>query len=111
MRCAPEPLRRSPAIQPDDLAPRAACATIARVKIRLLAFATAAQALGAAAAERDVPEGSTVATLRDALAAESAALAICLARSAVAVDGALAAPETPLAAGCEVALLPPVSGG
>lgn len=100
-----------PGILPDDPARGAACATIVRVKIRLLAFATAAQALGAAESEREVPEGATVATLRDALAAESPALAACLARSAVAVDGALAAPETPLAAGSEVALLPPVSGG
>jgi molybdopterin converting factor subunit 1 len=81
------------------------------VKIRLLAFATAARALGAPAAERELPAGSTVAELRAALAAESAALAACLARCAVAVDGELAAPETRLAPGAEVALLPPVSGG
>lgn len=98
-------------ILPDRSAGAAGCATIRRVKIRLLAFATAAQALGAAEAERELPEGATVATLRAALAAESPALAACLERSAVAVDGALAAPATPLAPGSEVALLPPVSGG
>jgi len=81
------------------------------MKIRLLAFATAAQALGAAETEREVAEDATVDTLRRALAAESAELAACLERSAVAVDGALAAPTTPLRPGCEVALLPPVSGG
>lgn len=81
------------------------------MRVRLLAFATAAQALGAAQTERELPDGSDVAALRRILAAESAALAACLERSAVAVDGAVATASTPLAPGCEVALLPPVSGG
>jgi molybdopterin converting factor small subunit len=81
------------------------------VRVRLLAYATAADALGAAAAERELAEGSTVADLTRRLAAESPRLAAALPRFAIAVDGALARPETALADGCEVALLPPVSGG
>lgn len=81
------------------------------MKIRLLAFATAAQALGASEVERELPDGADVADLRRLLAAESTALAACLERSAVAVDGAVATASTRLAPGCEVALLPPVSGG
>jgi len=81
------------------------------MRVRLLAFATAAAALGSAESERDVAEGSTVADLTRQLAAERDALAACLGRVAIAVDGTLARPETPLTHGCEVALLPPVSGG
>lgn len=81
------------------------------MKIRLLAFATAAQALGAPAGERELPAGATVGDLARQLANESPRLAACVERVAFAVDGRLAGPETPLAANCEVALLPPVSGG
>jgi molybdopterin converting factor small subunit len=81
------------------------------VKIRLLAFATAAQALGSPASERELPAGATVGDLARALAAESPRLAACVERVAFAVDGRLCGPDTPLAAGSEVALLPPVSGG
>ena len=81
------------------------------MRIRVLAFATAAAALGAAETERELPAGATVADLRRTLADESERLAACMARVAIAVDGALARPETALVPGCEVALLPPVSGG
>lgn len=81
------------------------------MRVRLLAYATAAEALGATATERDLEEGSTVADLMRRLAAEGPRLAAALPRVAVAVNGALARPETALTPGCEVALLPPVSGG
>jgi len=90
---------------------RFACATIRAMRIRLLAFATAAQALGSGVTERELPDGATVDGLRRQLAGESAALAACLERSALAVDGVLVSPDTVLTPGCEVALLPPVSGG
>jgi molybdopterin converting factor small subunit len=81
------------------------------VRVRLLAFATAAQALGAAESALELPEGATTADLRRALAARSPALAARLPTLALAIDGALAPGERPLGDGCEVALLPPVSGG
>jgi len=81
------------------------------MRVRVLAFATAAQALGAASRTEELAEGATVADLTRALAAAMPGLATLLPRLAVAVDGDLARPDRVLADGCEVALLPPVSGG
>jgi molybdopterin synthase catalytic subunit len=81
------------------------------MRIRLLAFATAADALGAEERELELADGATVRDLRERLAAEHPALAELWARTAVAVDGELAAAETAIRDGAEVALLPPVSGG
>ena len=81
------------------------------MRVRLVAFATAAEALGAAALDWDAPAGSTLGELAARLAAEHPALAAKLPRLAFAVDGEIARPDRPLREGCEVALLPPVSGG
>jgi molybdopterin synthase catalytic subunit len=81
------------------------------MRIRLVAFATAADALGTGERELTLAPGSTVADLRRTLEAEYPALAPIWPRLAVAVDGELAAAGTALADGAEVALLPPVSGG
>ncbi len=54
---------------------------------------------------------STVATLLDAVGADYPALAPALRSSLVAVNRAFAGPDTPVAAGDEVAIFPPVSGG
>jgi len=81
------------------------------MKIRLLAFASAGDALGASELDLEVPEGSRVADLRDRLDQDHPRLAPLWPRLAVAVDGRVVTPETPLADGAEVALLPPVSGG
>ena len=81
------------------------------MRIRLLAFATAAQALGAAESEVEVPDGATVGELARLLGDRHPELAARAARLAFAVDGELARPERALREGCEVALLPPVSGG
>lgn len=59
----------------------------------------------------DLPEGSTVGTLRSALAEQFPALAPLLERSALAVDEAFANNEQKLRNGADVAVLPPVSGG
>jgi molybdopterin synthase catalytic subunit len=77
----------------------------------VLAFATAAAALGGDAVDWELPAPATLADLVQALAAARPALATQLPRCALAVDGALARPGTPLREGAEVALLPPVSGG
>jgi molybdopterin synthase catalytic subunit len=81
------------------------------VRIRLLAFASAADALGAGERELDLPAGTTVGALRAHLAAAHPGLVPLLPRLAVAVEGEVARDETLLADGQEVALLPPVSGG
>jgi MoaE-MoaD fusion protein len=81
------------------------------MRIRLLAFASAGDALGAGESEIELPEGSRVADLRERLDREHPALAPLWPRLAVAVDGRIAGPGEALTDGCEVALLPPVSGG
>jgi molybdopterin synthase catalytic subunit len=81
------------------------------MKIRLLAFASAGDALGANELEIEMPEGSRVADLRARLDAEHPKLGPLWPRLAVAVDGRIATPEEPLSPDAEVALLPPVPGG
>jgi molybdopterin synthase catalytic subunit len=79
--------------------------------VRLLAFASAADAVGGAEQDFDVPDASNVAMLRDLLGARHPALRPLLSRLAIAVDGEVVGDEAPLRDGVEVALLPPVSGG
>lgn len=81
------------------------------MKIRLLAFASAGDALGTTETELELPDGSRVADLRARLDRDHPALAPLWPRLAVAVDGRIAGQDEPLAEGVEVALLPPVSGG
>lgn len=81
------------------------------MRIRLLAFASAGDALGAGEMDLDLPEGSRVAELRERLDRDYPKLAPLWPRLAVAVDGRVVAPDEPLRDGAEVALLPPVSGG
>jgi molybdopterin synthase catalytic subunit/molybdopterin converting factor small subunit len=81
------------------------------MKIQLLAFASAGDALGASEMTLDMPEGSRVADLRARLDREHPGLVPLWPRLAVAVDGRVVSPEEPLQEGAEVALLPPVSGG
>src|SRR4051812_35589363 len=81
------------------------------MKIHLLAFASAGDALGASEMEIEMPEGSRVADLRDRLDQEHPGIVPLWPRLAVAVDGRVVTPEEPLKDGVEVALLPPVSGG
>lgn len=81
------------------------------MKIRLLAFATARDALGQGELELEVPSGSTVADLARLLRTDYPDLAPIWSRLAVAVDGDLAQPQVELHENSEVALLPPVSGG
>jgi molybdopterin synthase catalytic subunit len=81
------------------------------MRIRLLAFASASDAIGAGELDLDLPEGARVADLRAWLDPRYPGLAPLWGRLAIAVDGAIAKPDSPLAEGAEVALLPPVSGG
>jgi molybdopterin synthase catalytic subunit len=81
------------------------------VEIHLVAFATAADALGTGERDLELPDGATVADLRRVLEGAHPALKPHWPRLAVAIDGRLAGPQAALPDGCEVALLPPVSGG
>jgi molybdopterin synthase catalytic subunit len=81
------------------------------MRIRLLAFASAGDALGATELEIEMPDGSRVADLRTHLDAGYPKLAPLWPRLAIAVDGRIATPDEPLVPDAEVALLPPVSGG
>jgi molybdopterin converting factor subunit 1 len=81
------------------------------MRVRLLAFAVAADRLGSRESTLELPAGADVAALRAEVVRRAPALAALADRLAIAVDGTLAADDAPLADGAEVALLPPVSGG
>jgi molybdopterin synthase catalytic subunit len=81
------------------------------MKVRLLAFASAADAVGAAESVLELDDGASVGELRRLLERRYPALGPLWERLAVAVDGEVARPDQVLTDGCEVALLPPVSGG
>lgn len=81
------------------------------MKIRLVAFASAGDALGRSEMDLEMPDGSRVADLRARLDREHPALGPLWPRLAVAVDGRIVSVDEPLTDGVEVALLPPVSGG
>lgn len=81
------------------------------MRIRLLAFASASDALGTGETELELPDGADVARLRALLEERHPELGPLWGRLAVAVDGEIAGPKTALSDGVEVALLPPVSGG
>ena len=78
--------------------------------LKVAVFAGLAAAVGRRVV--DVPwRGGSVADLRAAVATQAPAAADLLARSAVVVDGRHAADRDAVAAGADVAILPPVSGG
>jgi MoaE-MoaD fusion protein len=81
------------------------------MKIRLLAFASAGDALGTTEMELELPDGSRVADLRERLDRDYPKMAPLWPRLAVAVDGRVVSLDAGLQDGVEVALLPPVSGG
>ncbi len=81
------------------------------MKVRIIAFATASDVLGHEALELALPDGAGLAELRAELVARHPNLETIWDRLAVAVDGTLVRGEQGLSDGCEVALLPPVSGG
>lgn len=81
------------------------------MKIRLIAFASAGDALGRSEMDLEMPDGSRVADLRARLDGDYPGLSPLWPRLAVAVDGRIVSGDEPLTDGVEVALLPPVSGG
>jgi len=81
------------------------------VKIRILAFASAATAIGASEIEIELPVGSGLESLQKTLSRDYPELVSIWDRLAIAIDGDLVGPDALLHEGAEVALLPPVSGG
>ena len=81
------------------------------MRVTVLFFAQARERAGRASAELSLPEGSRLSDALAARAREHPALEPLWPHLAVAVSGRLAQPDTPLAEGAELALLPPVSGG
>lgn len=81
------------------------------MKIKLLSFASAAEAIGRDEVEIELPDGSTLTELKQHLLAAYPTLEPLWDRLAVAVDGELAPGDATLSPASEVALLPPVSGG
>jgi molybdopterin synthase catalytic subunit len=81
------------------------------VKIRVLAFASAATAVGSSEIEIDVAEGSNLQGLQNTLSGKYPDLGPLWDRLALAIDGELVGSDALLREGAEVALLPPVSGG
>lgn len=79
------------------------------IAVRL--FARAKDLAGAETVTVALPERATVADLRRRLAADHPKLASLLEHCAFAVNDEFADDASPLPAGAEVALLPPVSGG
>ena len=82
-------------------------ATIQRMHVRLLAFASAAQAIGTGACDWQLPGELSVRELRQRLAVDFPALAPLLPRLAIALEGTVADSAAVVRDGAEIALLPP----
>jgi len=78
---------------------------------RVKLFAVAKQIVGSDTATIDLPEPSTIADLRAALARDYPALAATLGSVVFAVNAEYATDETRLSPADEIACIPPVSGG
>ena len=81
------------------------------MNVRVKLFAVAKQTAGADSIELVVPEGATVATVRDALVERLPALAAVRRHLMLAVNADYAADSRVVTSGDEVACIPPVSGG
>ncbi|MBL9122852.1 MAG: MoaD/ThiS family protein [Planctomycetaceae bacterium] len=81
------------------------------MRIRVQMFAIARQHAGADSVELEVPAGATVGELRESLFRRLPELGALGTRVLFAVDGEYAGDASPLRSDCEVACIPPVSGG
>ncbi len=79
--------------------------------VRVQLFAAARDRAGKSVVQLMLPESATVEDLRRALVAEYPALGEIVPRAMIAVDAEYASANVLLRAECEVALIPPVSGG
>ena len=81
------------------------------MKLKIKLFATLKDRAGSAHIEVELPDVTTVEQMLTAVAADYPQLAPAIPTTLVAVNKAFATPPTPIKAGDEVALFPPVSGG
>lgn len=81
------------------------------MRVRVVAFATASEIVGRTPLDLDLPAAARLADVKRELQERFPNLVVLWDRLAVAVDGELARGDRELHDGCEVALLPPVSGG
>jgi sulfur-carrier protein len=80
-------------------------------EIRALLFARLRDLAGCDSVTVEVPSPATVGELRRAISTRVAVLVDWLPRCAIAVDGEYAEDSTVIPPNCELAILPPVSGG
>jgi molybdopterin synthase catalytic subunit len=81
------------------------------MKVTVKLFAAARELVGQAEVTVEMAAGGDVAQLRRELAERTPPLASLASRSLIAVNAEYAGDATPIAAGDELALIPPVSGG
>jgi molybdopterin converting factor subunit 1 len=81
------------------------------VTIRVKFFAVARQQAGTEQFQLEIPAGATAADARRLLSERFPDLAPVLRRCMLAVDAQYVRDDAPLAANCELAVIPPVSGG
>lgn len=81
------------------------------MKISVKLFAVARQLAGRDLVEVEVPEGATVGQVRAELVRACPPLGPWLAKMRIAVNAEYAKDDAPVTATCDVACIPPVSGG
>lgn len=81
------------------------------MEVRLKCFAWAREVTGEDEVVLDLPEGGTVADLRAALAARYPVFEGRMESIAISVNQEFAGEKSPISAGDELALIPPISGG
>ncbi len=81
------------------------------MRCRVMLFAAAAEAVGTLSIDVELSPGCTIGELRRKLTEQSPKLSPLLPRMMFAIDAEYATDETNVTPGCEVACIPPVSGG
>ena len=81
------------------------------MKINVKLFAVARQRVGASTVDVELPPAATVRQLRGALVEQYPALFDVIPHVRFAVNSEYAADSTTISPHCEVAIIPPVSGG
>ena len=81
------------------------------MKVRLKVFAAAKESVGDSHIELELDEGARISHLKTALVQRVPELEALVDRSAFAIDQQYASDDDSILESCEVAMIPPVSGG
>lgn len=81
------------------------------MQIEVLMFAAAREAAGRQSIHLEVFDDATADDVMRAIGHQLPSIAPLLSACRLAVDNQYVSPDTSMSAGCEVALIPPVSGG